>query len=84
MSRKCACCDTPEVEVSHNEEYYCAMCYHETYFLFDFEQGYDMACVEIKAGDIEPQAAVMSFEYDPPDCARHYGYLKACMEYENV
>lgn len=81
MARKCACCDTHETDIYHNEDYYCSMCYYETYHLFDFEQGYDMACVEIKAGDIEPQWAVMSFEYDPPDSAGQFGYLKACLEY---
>jgi len=80
MSVKCACCDTHEIELRHNEEYYCAMCYHELYHLLDFEQGYDMAREAILSGDIEPQRAVMSFEHDPPDCARQYGYLKACIE----
>lgn len=79
---KCECCDQRGLDgVYHNEGFYCLMCYYETYHLLDFEQGYFMACADIKAGDIEPQSAVMSFEYDPPDCARHYGYLKACEEY---
>lgn len=80
MSRKCACCDTYDVEIFQNEDFYCAMCYYETYHLIDFEQGYFMACADIETGDIEPQAAVVSFEYDSPDSAITYGYLKACVE----
>lgn len=81
MHRKCACCDqyTATVYVSSSEDYYCEMCHAEQFYRADFEEGYQMAEDEIASGDIDAHAAVYSFEQDPPDCARHWGFLQACI-----
>ena len=81
MYRKCACCDQQNatVYVSYCEDYYCNMCHAEQFYRADFAEGYQMAEDEIASGDIDASAAIYSFEQDPPDCARHWGYLQACI-----
>jgi len=84
MARKCCGCDTPATHielfyVNSADDYYCGFCHAETYYYADFAEGYQMAEDEIASGDIDARAAVYSFEQDPPDCARHWGYLQACI-----
>ncbi len=86
MFSKCACCDqrNATVYVSSRDDMYCQMCHAEQFYLADFEEGYQLAKCEIERGDIDAEAAVYSFEQDPPDNARHWGFLQACLhEVEN-
>ena len=39
-----------------------------------------MAMADIKAGDITAKDGLFSFENDPPENARHYGYEAACAD----
>lgn len=79
--RKCACCDqhNANVYVSSREDFYCGMCHAEQFYFADFDEGYQLARCEIDRGDIDARAAMYSFEQDPPDCARHWGFLQACI-----
>jgi hypothetical protein len=81
MSGKCAVCDQKIATIydPYTEDYYCEMCHAEQFYRADFDEGYQMAEDEIASGDIDARAAVYSFEQDPPDCARHWGYLQACI-----
>ena len=81
MYRKCACCDqyAADVYVPYCEDYYCNMCHAEQFYYADFAEGYQRAKDEIASGDIDAHAAVYSFEQDPPDCSRAWGYLQACI-----
>ena len=81
MFRKCACCDqrNATVYVASRDDMYCNMCHAEQFYFADFDEGYQLARCEIDRGDIDARAAVYSFEQDPPDCARHWGYLQACI-----
>lgn len=84
MSRKCCCCDTAEDLTYNNEEFYCYMCFYQTYFRFDFENGYDSASEDIKSYDLHDiEDAIASFEFDPPSNARHWGYLKCLLDSQN-
>jgi hypothetical protein len=64
------------------------MCHAEQFYFADYDEGYQMARRDIDSGFImDATAAVLSFTQDPPDCARHWGYLQACiheLESENV
>lgn len=82
--RKCACCDTPHTHiglfyVDSADDYYCGFCHAEQFYFADYDEGYQLARCEIDRGDIDAEAAVYSFEQDPPDCARHWGFLQACI-----
>tara|TARA_R100000329_G_scaffold487_2_gene1038 strand:- start:279 stop:464 length:186 start_codon:yes stop_codon:yes gene_type:complete len=46
----------------------------------EYQQGYDMAMADIKAGDITAKDGLYSFETDPPKNARHHGYMTACAD----
>ena len=81
MFSKCACCDqrNATVYVASRDDMYCNMCHAEQFHFADFDEGYQLARCEIDRGDIDARAAVYSFEQDPPDCARHWGFLQACI-----
>ena len=84
MARKCACCDVPHTHiglfyVDSAEDYYCGFCHAEQFYFADYDEGYQMARYQIDTGEIDARAAVYSFEQDPPDCSRHWGYLQACI-----
>ena len=81
MFSNCACCDQriDTVYVASRDDMYCNMCHAEQFHFADFAEGYQIAEDEIASGDIDAHAAVYSFEQDPPDCARHWGYLQACI-----
>ena len=89
MPRKCACCDTSVdlMYVESADDYYCGFCHAETYHYAEYDEGYQMARRDIDYNIYDAEASVMSFEGDPPDCPRHWGYLQACLhelENENV
>ena len=89
MPRKCACCDTSVdlMYVESSDDYYCGFCHAETYHYAEYDEGYQMARRDIDYNIYDAEASVMSFEGDPPDCPRHWGYLQACLhevENENV
>jgi len=89
MPRKCACCDTSVdlMYVESADDYYCVFCHAETYHYAEYDEGYQMARRDIDYNIYDAEASVMSFEGDPPDCPRHWGYLQACLhevENENV
>jgi len=46
----------------------------------EYQQGYDMAMADIEAGDITAKDGLFSFETDPPENARHHGYMIACAD----
>ena len=81
MFSKCACCDqrNATIYVASSDDMYCGMCHAEQFYYADFDEGYQMGRGEIDSGDFDTTAAVMSFEADPPDCARHWGFLQACL-----
>jgi len=77
---KCECCDQRGLDGTYyNEGFYCLECYYETYYYADYDEGYQLARQEIDSGTFDAMLAVMSFEQDPPDCARHYGFRRACI-----
>ena len=39
-----------------------------------------MAMADIKDGDITAKDGLFSFENDPPENARHHGYMTACAD----
>ena len=92
MARKCACCDVPHTHielmyVDSADDYYCGFCHAETFYYADYDEGYQMARYQIDTGEIYAREAIYSFEQDPPDRARYWGFLQACIhevESENV
>lgn len=79
---KCCVCDERGAGMYYapSDDMYHQECWARLYRPLDYQQGYDMAKAEIKDGSIEPVAALLSFENDPPENARHYGYMDACAE----
>jgi len=80
--RKCCCCDTniDLFYVDSADDYFCGFCHGEQFYRAEFDNGYQMAKSEIDNGDIDAEMAILSFEQDPPVYARHWGFLKACID----
>lgn len=79
---KCCVCDNHGATMHYapSDDMYHATCWASVYEADEYQQGYDMAMADIEAGDITAKDGLFSFENDPPENARHYGYEAACAD----
>jgi len=79
---KCCVCDNYGATMYYapSDDMYHAGCWTSVYEAADYQQGYGMAIADIEAGDVTAEDGLFSFENDPPENARHYGYQAACAD----